>query len=270
MSELSAIQKTRWPHTIDSLDYDLQQLGLATGDVVLVHASLSSIGWVCGEQQAVIAALLQAIGAGGTLVMPAHTSANSDPALWENPPVPTDWIDTIRSTMPAFSPDITPTRGMGKIAECFRTYPGTLRSDHPQVSFCANGKLAEQITRQHSLSPFFGKDTPLGALYTRNAKILLLGVGYDRCTAFHLAEYLSDRPQLCRHGCAMNENGSRLWKWFEDYDYDADDFPNIGAAFEADGNVNHGKIGNADCRLFHLQPAVDFAHQWLLNNRPAK
>ncbi len=266
MSELSAIERAKKPNTIDSLIGDLKGLGLMAGDTVIVHASMSNIGWVCGEQVAVIEALLSVVGESGTIVMPAHTGNNSDPKLWEHPPVPADWVDIIRENMPAFDKRLTPSRGMGKIAETFQTWPETKRSDHPHVSFTANGRLAERITERHVLSPFFGMDTPLGELYRLDARILLLGVDYFRCTAFHLAEALSEKPKMVKMGCAMRENGQRVWKWFEDFDYDSDSFQTIGEAYDKTGRVTFGKVGCADCRLFEIKPAVDFARDWMVKH----
>lgn len=88
-----------------------QNLGVCTGDILLVHSSMSSIGWVCGGSQAVIESLLKSVGETGTLVMPAHSSDLSDPSVWENPPVPKTWISIIKETMPPFEVDKTPTRG---------------------------------------------------------------------------------------------------------------------------------------------------------------
>ena len=261
------IENTKFPNTIDSMAKEMKALGIEEGDTAIVHSSLSALGWVCCDQSAVVLALIKAFGPDGTIVMPAHTSSNSDPAEWEHPPVPEEWHETIRQTIPAFDKAIAPSEGMGLIAECFRTYPGTLRSNHPQVSFTARGKHAGQITGQHVLTPFFGIDTPLGALYQLNAKVFLLGVDYSKCTAFHLAEALYGQLKLVKEGCAICENGTRLWKWFEDYDYDGDDFQRLGEAFEAGGSVSVGMIGNAECRLFHVKPAVDFAVEWMRENR---
>ncbi|MFC4808901.1 aminoglycoside N(3)-acetyltransferase [Paenibacillus sp. GCM10023250] len=269
MGEFETIAATREPVTIDRIARDLGALGVQEGDVLLVHSSLSSMGWVCGGPRAVVMALLKAVGAEGTIVMPAQSGDWSDPAEWNNPPVPRAWLETIYREMPAFDPLTTPTRGMGRIAELFRTFPGTVRSAHPQVSFCANGKHAAAIVAEHPLTPQFGEDSPLGKLYRLpEAKVLLLGAGYHACTAFHLAETRLDRMPAKRMGTAMTEAGARTWKWFDDFAYDSEDFPLVGAELDARGMPSRGAVGSADCRLLGLKAGVDAAEAWLRENRP--
>ena len=151
-SEGQAVQKSKMPATVDSLKADFSALGVESGMVLLVHSSLSALGWVCGGPVAVIIALQHVLGSAGTLVMPAHSTDLSDPGRWENPPVPESWWRIIRETMPAYRPDLTPTRKMGIIAETFRKQNGVLRSAHPHVSFCAFGAHARKITDNHSLA----------------------------------------------------------------------------------------------------------------------
>ncbi|PRX29266.1 aminoglycoside 3-N-acetyltransferase [Orenia metallireducens] len=270
MSEGSIISETKEPITINSLYQDLIKLGVNRGDILLVHSSLSSLGWVCGGAQSVITAIMNALGKEGTLVMPAHSGDWSDPEEWENPPVPKEWIDMIYENMPAFEPDKTPTRGMGCIAELFRTFPNTLRSDHPQVSFSANGKYAKEIVEEHLLTPQLGMKSPLGKIHELGAKVLLLGVGYDSCTSFHLSESFIEEMPMKRVGTAMLDKGKKVWKWFDDYDYNSDDFELIGQNFEENIIVHKGKVGNANCKLFDIKDGVDYAKSWLRKYRFSK
>ncbi|HEY5586734.1 MAG TPA: AAC(3) family N-acetyltransferase [Ruminiclostridium sp.] len=267
MSEEKIITTTSEPNTINTIYQDLMRLGINNSDILLVHSSLSSLGWVCGAAQSVIIVLMKAVGSDGTLVMPAHSGEWSDPAEWGNPPVPKEWIQIIYDNMPAYEPEIAPTRGMGRIAELFRTFPNTIRSNHPHVSFCANGRVAMHIIENHPLTPQLGMDSPIGKMYNLKAKVLLLGVGYDSCTSFHLAEALINKMPIKRMGAAMLDNGERCWKWFDDYDYSSDDFILMGKEFEENYNVQKGKVGNAQCKLFEMKDGVDFAKTWLTKYR---
>ncbi|HEY5561404.1 MAG TPA: AAC(3) family N-acetyltransferase [Clostridiaceae bacterium] len=268
MSEEKAIDAVKEMNTITSVYKGLQELGVKNGDTLLVHSSLSSLGWVCGGAQGVVMALLKAVGEKGTLVMPTHSGDISDPSEWRYPPVPKEWVDEIYEMMPAFDINLSPSRGMGKSAELFRNLPKTIRSNHPQVSFCASGNVAEEITREHELTPSFGMNTPIGRMYELGGKVLLLGVGYDSCSSFHLSEVLSENMPSKRMGAAIIENKKRTWKWFEDYAYDSDkDFEELGMAFEDTGMVRTGYIGNASCKIFSLKEGVDFATTWLKKNR---
>ncbi len=267
MSEASAVEGTPAPRTRETLAADMRALGLAPGMIVLVHSSLNALGWVCGGPVAVIQALMVAITEAGTLIMPAHSGDYSDPAKWRNPPVPADWIPIIRATMPAFDPAITPTRGMGRIAETFRCWPGVRRSDHPSSSFAAWGRLAGVVTANHTLENELGNGSPLARLYDLDGWVLLLGVGHGNNTSFHLAEHRAPSTPPITAGAPIFENGQRVWKTFQSLDYDDTPFPEIGAAFERTGQVIVGKIGSAEARLFRQRPAVDFAVGWLASRR---
>ena len=124
MSLGDIVDRSPSPASEDSLAADLLRLGIRAGETLLVHSSLSALGWVNGGAMAVIQALEQALGRRGTLVMPAQSGENSNPALWCNPPVPEDWWAAIAASLPAYDPRRTPSAGMGQIAELFRTWPG--------------------------------------------------------------------------------------------------------------------------------------------------
>ena len=63
----------------------LRTLGLASGDVVMMHSSLSSLGFVDGGAETVINGILDAIGGEGTLMVPVfRDSVWGDPANFTN------------------------------------------------------------------------------------------------------------------------------------------------------------------------------------------
>lgn len=263
MSEAEAIKKLQTPNTVASLQNDLEKLGVGKGSLILVHSSLSSLGWVCGGPVAVVQALMNTVTPAGTIVMPAHSGDYSDPAYWGNPPIPAEWQGLVRNTMPAYDPEITPTRGMGVIAETFRNFPQVLRSSHPAVSFTAWGRYASEITAGHSLNFPLGEGSPLARIYDFDGEVLLLGVGYANNTSFHLAENRAVGIKRVKNGGPVFEAGSRVWREYEDIEMDSDVFPQLGTDFEQHQAVKVGRVGMAESRLFKQRAAVDFAEKWL-------
>lgn len=262
------------PNTVVSLIADLRRLGLAAGQTVLVHSSLSRLGYVSGGAQAVIQAFQTVLTQAGTLVMPAHSGDLSDPAGWRNPPVPEAWWPILRRNMPAFDPDLTPTRGMGVIAETFRRAPGVQRSYHPDTSFAAWGRYAEAIVGEHTLEECLGEGSPLARLYDLDGWVLLLGVGHGNNTSLHLAEYRSDfgSKKYVSVGAPIlvqSPDGqlAREWATFNDIALNDDDFEQLGADFDAVGGAALGKVGCADCHFMRQRALVDFAVTWMEKNR---
>ena len=257
MSKL--IESTPFPRTRELLRTDMRKLGLERGMNVLVHSSLSTVGWVNGGAVAIIQALMDAVTDEGTILMPAQSADLSDPSEWLNPPIPWEWWETVRNTMPAFDPAITPTYGMGRIAELFRTYPGVKRSNHPNVSFTGWGKQSDEILMNHQLENGLGEGSPLKKMYDLNTYVLFIGTNYETNTCFHLAEYRSGTREEILKGAPIMVDGKRCWVEYQDIDYDDTEFETIGLSFEREFAVQKGKIGSADARLFSLREAVDYA-----------
>ena len=247
--------------TEDDLVDWLRAAGAAEGDVLLVHCSLSAFGNVVGGEQAVIAALRRAVGSAGTIAMPAQSWQLCDPDYLADPALDSEQRDLVRRTLPPFDARLTPTRTMGSVAELFRTLPGVRRSPHPHRSFSAWGAAADAITGSQPFDDPFGEASPLAVLYALRAKVVLLGVGYDSCTALHLAEVRSGRGlgRTVPNGAPVRVAGERTWvEWDEPVVEDAD-FPALGAAFERSAGLSSGRVGAAVCRVVPLADLVDFA-----------
>ena len=269
MSEADVVKQTELPLTRESLAEELRACGLAAGQIVLVHSSMSKLGWIPGGAEAVIQALQDVLGSEGTLMMPTFSSDNSDPSDWENPPVPEEWWPIIRESTPAYNPATTPTRMMGTIPELFRTWPGTLRSSHPMSSFAANGPHAGYLIGGHALEEEFGENSPIGKLYQLDGWILLLGVGHGNNTSLHLAENRSAFPgkKMIQSGTAMEMDGERRWVTYETLELKDDDFGDLGDAYDQVYALKIWRIANADVRLIKQRALVDFAVNWMTANR---
>lgn len=245
------------------------QLGMRRGMTAMVHTSLSSLGYVCGGAPTVIEALLETVGEDGTIMMPTQSWKNLDPTAGVHPEVSEADRQAIRDHWPAYDKRTTPTQTMGAVAELFRQWPGTLRSDHPARSVAANGRHAEALTRDHDLSNIFGDGSPIGRLYELSGYVLLIGVGYDKNTSLHLADACAEYPSkhsTVEHSAVM-EHGRRTWKAYETLYVDGKDFARIGDDFERVCPVSRMQLGNATLRLMPQRQLVDFAIGWIEKNR---
>ncbi|GLX93114.1 AAC(3) family N-acetyltransferase [Herbidospora sp. NBRC 101105] len=238
----------------------------------MVHASLSRVGMVEGGAAAVVATLRDILGPAGTLVVPTFTPQNSDTSTAHvqitagmSPMAKAVY----RENMPAFDPLSTPSYGMGVIAETVRLSLGAIRSTHPQTSHAAIGAQAQWLMESHARDCHLGENSPLARLYESDAQVLLLGVGFDRCTAFHLAEYrylFPDTPTRV-YRCVVNDGDGRKWCEFVDAVLDDSQFAQVGADFLSAGPVCRDRVGGAVSTLFPLRAAVDHAVRWLRSNR---
>lgn len=168
-------EKTGAHIAVADLVSNLRKAGVCEGDSLLVHCSLSKIGFVEHGASGVVQALLQAVGIQGTLLMPSFPAQgrNKD-YLLQNP------VFDIRTTPSA----------MGAVSEYFRTYTGVLRSFHPTDPVCALGPLAAYYTEGHfgQLTPYT-ESSPFGRLAARGGKILMLGTTLNgACTSLHTLE----------------------------------------------------------------------------------
>jgi aminoglycoside 3-N-acetyltransferase len=272
--EARAIAKTDaelgGPVTHAVLVQDLCALRIPAGRPIIIHSSLSALGWVAGGPVAVVDALVDAFGPASTLVVPTQSGEFSDPVHWQNPPVPDHWLQRIRDETHPYDPCRTPTRGMGRIVEAFRTDPRAVRGPHPTVSFAAIGPLAKHIVGHHPLAPQFGEESPLARLYAHDAVILLLGVTHQSNTSLHLAEHRASwrSKQLTRNdGASLIVDGQRKWLTFADEPADDEGFDQLGEEFASAHTEHRGRVGIGEARWCRMREIVDFGVDWFSTHR---
>jgi len=153
----------------------LTAIGIEQGDTVLVHASLSKMGFVEGGPKKIVDALIQVVGETGNILMP--TSPNGLLQL--------DYIRKLK----VFDVLQSPSK-LGALTEYFRTLPGVKRSAHPTEPVCALGPDAAYLTEGHfgELTPYTSK-SPFYRVAEKGGKILYLGVTLANAgTSLHLLE----------------------------------------------------------------------------------
>lgn len=204
----------------------LQWLGVRPGGVLLVHTSFRAVRPVEGGPLGLIAALREALGPTGTLVMPTMTDGESP-----------------------FDPTTTPTSHMGITAETFWRQPGVVRSGHPGGSFAAAGPHAAQICAAQPLSPPHGPESPVGRVHALGGQVLLLGVGHSENTTLHLAESLSNVPYSISHPCVVIVDGSPRTVPIPETDHCCRRFRLADDWLRERGLQRDGTVGRADARL---------------------
>ncbi|WP_328539577.1 aminoglycoside N(3)-acetyltransferase [Streptomyces sp. NBC_00344] len=245
---------------------ELRALGVRRGATLLVHASL---GGTALRAETLRDALLEVLGGEGTLVVPAFTpenSATSSAHLRRVAGLTESERTAFVAAMPAYDPALTPCLGMGRLAECVRRSEGALRSAHPQTSFAALGARARELVEGHPVTSHLGDSSPLGKLMETGAEELMINVGFEVCTSFHLAEYRIPDTPLRKYRCVMRGNGRSEWFEYQDIELDDSDFELIGADFPR-MRMREGKLGNAAAMTFSIGDAVDHAVKWMTEKR---
>lgn len=242
---------------------DLRALGVRPGQDLLVHSSLRRLGPVAGGASTLLDALREVTGPAATIVVPAYTAGNSGSSTTfraATRELDAAGVARYLVSMPGFDPQTTPSEGTGAFSEYVRTSATAVRSGHPHTSFAAIGARAMACTAVHDLDCHLGERSPLGWLCREQAAVLLLGVGYAACSAFHLAEYrLPGEPPRRAYYCVTITEGKRREHEFWDVDLDESDFAALGDRMDCEPFICHGRVGTAECRLVPIQQAVDFA-----------
>jgi aminoglycoside 3-N-acetyltransferase len=251
----------RPPATRASLRGDLDRLGVRPGDLIMVHASIRSIGPVVGGVNVVIEALFDTVGADGTV------TAYVDFEPWYAE-------DDDPASIPVFDKRIAhAARDHGVLHEALRNWPGAVRSDHPDAGVVAIGPRAEWITAPHPFHYGYGEGSPFERIVQGGGRVLMLGAPLDSITLLHHAEHRAKIPdkRIRRYRRLMPGPGGPTWVAFEEFDtgdpvndrLPADYFSRIARDHLAAGHGREGLVGRAESFLFEAALLVPFGVDWL-------
>lgn len=154
---------------------DLKNAGIKSDDTLLVHSSLSKIGFVENGPKTVVDALLKVIGDNGNLLMPNSPNAGMQ-------------LDYIKKNK-VFDVLNAPSK-LGIISEYFRKLPNAIRSAHPTEPVSCIGEKSDYFVGEHfgEITPYT-QNSPFYKVSEQGGKILYLGVTLDNAgTNLHTLE----------------------------------------------------------------------------------
>lgn len=215
----------------------LEALGIGSGDLVLMHSSLSSMGHVDGGANTVIDALQWVVGREGIVAVPTHT-----------------W-GTVNARQPVFHVSLSPSI-VGVVTEVFRHRAGVVRSLHPTHSVAALGRRASDFVEGHERwSTPCAMDSPYGRLVQESGWVLLLGVDLSVCTLIHGFEEWAELPWVFNREeqlYTITSEGGTLSvpsRRHTDADGFDRDFPALEPLLQSRGLMRTTTIGDALVRL---------------------
>jgi aminoglycoside 3-N-acetyltransferase len=258
--------------TRTSLRKDVEKLGVRSGDGIMVHAAMSSVGCMLNGPDALIGALLDASAPDGTVLAYTDWDARYGELLDSNGRLAEEW----RPHVPPFDPTSSrAARDNGVLAEFLRTWPGSRRSGNPDASVAAAGAGAEWFTADHPLDYGYGEGSPLAKLVAAGGKVLMVGAPLDTMTLLHHAEHLACIPgkRIRRYEVPFATPGGTVWRMTEEFEtslpvvpgLDDDYFAMIVAEFLAsgEGGGSKGRVGEASGILVEAAAITSFAVEWL-------
>ena len=257
-------------NTTDDLREDLRRLGVASGDLLMVHASLRAIGQVAGRADGVIDALRACVGPQGTLMMVLGARNDWD---WVNERPEDERVELLRDAVPFDANHTAAESEVGMLAEVFRTRPETVVSNHPEGRFGASGPLAGHLVEAVPWDDYYGPGSPLDRFVESGGRVLRLGADLDTMTVLHFAEYLvplepkrrvrrhrvvvmPDRNEVRVVECLDDSNGIVKWNG-PDY------FGLIVRDYLATAPAPRGMVGHARSELLDARDLGAFAVRWM-------
>lgn len=163
-------------YDVTDLEKRLRDLGIGTGDAILMQSAFDSLNGFKGEPAEVVDCVLSIIGSTGNLFMVSMPYGGAA-------------VDYLRSEH-TFDVRRTPSQ-MGFLSELFRRRKGVLRSANPMHPVLAFGPRAEWLVAGHEdLAYSCGEGSPFEKMLELDTKALLFDVDLDVLTFAHYLEHV--------------------------------------------------------------------------------
>ena len=261
--------------SLEQIRYGLQQLGVEAGQVVMLHASLRTIGRLEGGPSGLLEAILGVLTIEGTLMM----LVGSKGAIYDIGDMSEADKKAALTERIAFDPDQTPANpDWGAIGEALRGLKGAHRSRHPDYSFAAVGRMAKELIADHGYDYCHGPSSPLGKLCEHGGKVLLLGAPFQSVTLVHLCEHLASvkRKRVIEYEAPVVEGGQRMLIGIKRFDtrrdipgYVEDDyFGPMVKDYLRQGGGKSGRVGQTVSYMLDAHEFKQFGIFWLESNLP--
>jgi aminoglycoside 3-N-acetyltransferase len=217
-----------------SLEFDavspmLDAAGVPQDGTLVVHSSFRGLSRAGYRAEPFIEALLERMN-GGNLLMPAMSwrIVTPDQPVWD---------------------DLATPSHVGVLTEVFRTCYAQHRSIHPTHSVSAYGPATLRLLDGHHRDDTpCSANSPWGRLAESGAHILLLGIGFERCTALHHPEeiaaasiYLEAPEDAGTYRCSARD-GTVFDVRFRRHRQLDRDFPQYAPRLNARGRLRTGDI----------------------------
>lgn len=251
----------------DQLVSDFRALGVSQGDVVMVHASVRSVGEVAGGPDQIHLALSDTLGDEGTLMMYAGCPRYVDEVGRGNLTAVEE--AEVLEKLPPFDPATARSdRDHGILVEFLRTWPGTRVNPHP-ARFAARGARVDELFATQPWNYAYGRDSALDRFLALDGRILMVGSDHDTVTFLHYVEHIANIPdrRVARYRVPVLENGTRVWRECEEFDTSSigvhANWPDrffaqlVDSFLEVSANRG-GLVGDALCHLMSARDLMAF------------
>jgi aminoglycoside 3-N-acetyltransferase len=252
----------------EQLAAHMRAMGVRSGDVLMVHASVRAVGTIAGGPDQIHLAVTDVLNDYGTLLMYAGCPRFVD-SVGRGILSRDEEAEVLEKLPPFDAASARANPSNGTLVEFFRTYAGARVNDHV-VRFVARGAQAEYLLSGQPWNYAYGRDSPLVRFVQLRGKILLIGSDHDAVTFLHHVEHIApiENRRIARFQVPILANGIRVWKDMEEFDTSSvgahPNWPDrffeqiVDKYLNVSGSVG-GLVGDACSYLIDAQDFLTFA-----------